>query len=94
MKKLYVCQVVDHASETVISTFNAPTPKYFDRQMEAFFNDCESKKIPVTDFEGFIVAIVDVCESYADVQSFITDEVYTYIGRNYLDLKKAPETKE
>lgn len=92
MKKLYVCQVVDHASETVISTFNAPTPKYFERQMEAFFKDCNSKKIPVTDFEGFIVASVDVCESYADVEAFLGDnEVYSYIGQNYLDLKNASE---
>lgn len=92
MKKLYVCQVIDHVSETVVSTFTAPTQKYFERQMEAFFKDCEKKGIPVVDFEGFIVACVDVCESFNDAVTFLGDnEVYSYIGSNYMDLKNAGE---
>lgn len=94
MKKLYVCQVIDSVSETVVSTFTAPTPKYFVRQMEAFFKDCEKKGIPVADFEGFIVATVDICETFDEAVDLLAeDEVFSYIGSNYLDLKKS-ELKE
>lgn len=86
MKKLYICQVVDSVSETVVSTFTAPTPKYFDRQMEAFFNDCKKKSIPVADFEGFIVAAVEVCETFDDATSLLEEgELYVYHGATYLD---------
>lgn len=86
MKKLYVCQVIDGVSETIVSTFTAPTPKYFDRQMEAFFKDCEKKSIPVSDFVGFIVATVDVCETFDDAAAlFDTGELYVYKGVTYLN---------
>lgn len=86
MKKLYVCQVVDSVSETVVSTFTAPTPKYFDRQMEAFFKDCEKKSIPVSDFEGFIVATVDVCETFEDATFLLeNEEPYVYHGATYFN---------
>lgn len=86
MKKLYVCQVVDSVSESVVSTFTAPTPRYFDRQMEAFFKDCEKKGIPVADFEGFIVATVEVCETFDDAAALLkNEELYVYHGATYLN---------
>lgn len=95
MKKLYVCQIIDHVSETVVSTFTAPTPAYFDRQMESFFKDCEKKHIPVTDFEGFVIANVDICETYSEAEALLQEgELYTYIGRNFLDLVRSQEAKE
>lgn len=87
MKKLYVCQVVDKTSESIISTFTAPTPKYFDRQMEAFFEDCKKKFIPVEDFVGMIVAVVDVCETFDDAMSII-DETYHYEGTTFVNPKE------
>lgn len=86
MKNLYVCQIVDSVSETVVSTFTAPTPRYFDRQMDAFFKDCEKKSIPVADFEGFIVATIEVCETFNDATTLLEEgELYVYPGATYLD---------
>lgn len=87
MKKLYVCQVVDRTSESIISTFTAPTPKYFDRQMETFFEDCKKKSIPVGDFVGMVVASVDVCETFDDAMSII-DETYHYEGTTFVNPKE------
>ena len=97
MKKLYVCQVLDKVSESIISTFTVPTSVCFDRQMETFFKDCEKKGIPVEDFEGFIVACVDVCETYSEAQERLgTGELASFSGRFYLDLKESDllETKD
>ncbi|AXH76334.1 MAG: hypothetical protein [Microviridae sp.] len=94
MKKLYVCQIIDHVSETVVSTFTVPTHKYFDRQMEAFFKDCEKKGIPVVDFEGFVIACVNVCETFVDAVSVLDGkDVYRYSGSTYIDLDKAGEVE-
>lgn len=95
MKKLYVCQVLDKVSESIISTFTVPTSVCFDRQMETFFKDCEKKGIPVEDFEGFIVACVDVCETYSEAEDLLQEgELYTYVGKNFLDLVRSQEAKE
>lgn len=89
MKKLYVCQIIDSVSETVVSTFTAPTPAYFVRQMEAFMKDCEKKSIPVADFEGFIVSSLEICETFNEAVDLLGEkEVVSYTGSNYLDSKK------
>lgn len=94
MKKLFICQIVDYVSETIVSTFTAPTGKYFERQMEAFFTDCRKKGIPVADFVGFIVASVDVCESFNDAVAFLDDnDADIYRATDCTDLKPAGETE-
>lgn len=90
MKKLYVCQVVDKASESIISTFTAPTPKFFDRQMDKFFEDCKKKSIPVEDFVGVVICSVDVCETYEEALDKLEDS-YSYPGSDFLNLKEADE---
>lgn len=97
MKKLYVCQVVDKVSESIISTFTAPSTVYFDRQMETFFKDCEKKGVPVDDFDGFIIACVDICETYSEATELLeSKELVSFSGSFYLDLKKSNlvETKD
>lgn len=64
MKTLLVCQLVDHASETVVSTFTAPTKAIMQRNFNSFLDDCKAKGIPVEPFVCFIAGVVKVCETY------------------------------
>ena len=70
MRTLYIAQIMDSLSESIVATFTGANHKMVKSQFNGFLQDCKKKGIDLDTFTAVIVNNCNVPETYAELVDY------------------------
>ena len=70
MKTLYIAQIMDSLSESIIATFTGANHKMIKSQFDSFISDCKKKGIGFDTFTAVVVNSCSVPETYSELVDY------------------------